>query len=328
MAAMPDAFLLETSGYATFSSIGPPSESEDGQAAIVDKKTWQEDTVRCSLCHSRFGDVLNRRHHCRTCGKCVCHDCSPNSLQIMGKMERVCNPCVLNGAGALELLPALHHLREELCSFNGGTPDFASLPPAKHPAQAVAECVVAVEPLRKTLLPQGDERCQNTVAAEAETLLPQNWGVTKPRQHPFVTLGNAYLSQELSQEKRSRQELEGKLGELAEGLCQLDRMLKGLKGNMPESGSDSDDAKAAVAHASEEINSQPARNLKKCERVLASCTLSAGVWLHHQKSVDGTRSDSPVPVLSRMLGERTSTVSTVSHSASSASFSSDDSGIL
>lgn len=34
------------------------------------------DCPRCELCRTSF-HVLNWRHHCRKCGRCVCHDCSP-----------------------------------------------------------------------------------------------------------------------------------------------------------------------------------------------------------------------------------------------------------
>ena len=40
--------------------------------------TWgkDKDIVRCLLCNSSFS-LLNRRHHCRRCGKCVCNTCAP-----------------------------------------------------------------------------------------------------------------------------------------------------------------------------------------------------------------------------------------------------------
>lgn len=32
---------------------------------------------KCSVCDSRFGLILIRKHHCRRCGELVCSNCSP-----------------------------------------------------------------------------------------------------------------------------------------------------------------------------------------------------------------------------------------------------------
>lgn len=41
---------------------------------------WINDTdvTRCQNCHNRFPSalILSRRHHCRSCGHCVCGSCS------------------------------------------------------------------------------------------------------------------------------------------------------------------------------------------------------------------------------------------------------------
>lgn len=288
----------DLSGYVSFNSFCTQEDPPMAPRGPVEKP-WQEDTKSCSICRAKFGDIMNRRHHCRACGKCVCHDCSPNQMQLDGSgVVRVCNPCVLNGAGALELLPALAHLREELCSF-GDESDFASLPPAQHPAQAVAECVAAVAPLRKKMMVQegnGDQKCQ-----------------------PLATVGKSLLSAELAKEKERRQKLESKLGVLMQGMSQLEEMLKGLNESADANKGDDCGSDNKIKEKSSKSN-RGSDDLRQMERMLASCTLSAGVWLHRKKGGEYKR---PVPVLSRMLTENES--NTVSPASASTTVDSSDS---
>jgi len=60
----------------------------------VEKKNWQPDRPRCDGCDAEF-NAVNRRHHCRRCGACVCDDCSKKNLTLPGhsSSERVCNNC-------------------------------------------------------------------------------------------------------------------------------------------------------------------------------------------------------------------------------------------
>lgn len=46
----------------------------ESQAALG--RVWSDNTLACSKCNAFFG-AFRRRHHCRSCGSCVCHDCSP-----------------------------------------------------------------------------------------------------------------------------------------------------------------------------------------------------------------------------------------------------------
>lgn len=304
---------------------------------VVEQSQWQEDTIGCTICSSEFGGVMNRRHHCRMCGKCVCHDCSPNVLQMKGKLERVCNPCVLNGAGALELLPALHHLRDELCSFNSHASPLsisASLPPAQHPAQAVGECVAAAYPLRKTFqmiqeqAESSQKRSQVTVEAEVEVTQRERRAQALADACKSKASERTALSKELAQERKKNQETEAQMGQLLEGMRQLDRMLKDMSQSKEESKletrSEDDASEQALTPkpASEEsTESEPTEHLKNFERVLTSCTLSAGVWLHRRRG-----SGKPVPVLSRMLGGRDTTPRTTTPTDSARAESSDSSG--
>ncbi|KAJ8070447.1 hypothetical protein OCU04_000821 [Sclerotinia nivalis] len=44
---------------------------------------WQPDSevTQCPICHTSFG-WLNRKHHCRKCGRVVCNSCSPHRITI------------------------------------------------------------------------------------------------------------------------------------------------------------------------------------------------------------------------------------------------------
>ncbi|CAM9969975.1 unnamed protein product, partial [Laminaria digitata] len=56
----------------------------------VDASLWVPDDMapKCCLCRSEF-NIYRRRHHCRTCGRVVCDDCSSKRL----KSERTCAAC-------------------------------------------------------------------------------------------------------------------------------------------------------------------------------------------------------------------------------------------
>lgn len=58
---------------------------------------WQPDSTAnsCTLCKCEFS-LLNRRHHCRMCGKLVCGNCSPHRVvlpNIDTTKQRVCVQC-------------------------------------------------------------------------------------------------------------------------------------------------------------------------------------------------------------------------------------------
>lgn len=44
-----------------------------------DTTIWRPDSLACELC-SRHFTLVQRRHHCRFCGRCVCNTCSPFRL--------------------------------------------------------------------------------------------------------------------------------------------------------------------------------------------------------------------------------------------------------
>jgi len=82
------AMTKENDGTCTY-KLG--KVEDDNQAPVwVPDKEYES----CMLCETKF-TVVNRRHHCRRCGKCVCGKCSGCSflLDTTNAIERVCCPC-------------------------------------------------------------------------------------------------------------------------------------------------------------------------------------------------------------------------------------------
>merc|ERR1712211_205445 len=71
---------------------------------------WTDDADApcCELCRAAF-TVLQRRHHCRRCGRCVCAACSPEEgfrpLPELG-YEKPCRQCKVCVPPAAKTLPA------------------------------------------------------------------------------------------------------------------------------------------------------------------------------------------------------------------------------
>ncbi|KAF9148815.1 hypothetical protein BG015_009439 [Linnemannia schmuckeri] len=61
---------------------------------------WVPDqsATRCMICTEEFGTIFRRKHHCRACGKVVCHSCSSRTILIKGahseKVGRACDDCI------------------------------------------------------------------------------------------------------------------------------------------------------------------------------------------------------------------------------------------
>lgn len=51
---------------------------------VPSKEDWAQDSSadRCMLCHTSIFSMIIRRHHCRRCGRLVCHVCSRNRMQV------------------------------------------------------------------------------------------------------------------------------------------------------------------------------------------------------------------------------------------------------
>lgn len=73
-----------------------------------------EEADSCMICSSPFSYVWNRKHHCRACGKLVCHACSQRRIEVSGlaSMEpvRSCDPCYEKLAiqGSAKVIPPCH----------------------------------------------------------------------------------------------------------------------------------------------------------------------------------------------------------------------------
>lgn len=66
----------------------PPAAQKQQQQPlrVVDNynaPVWLPDhsATRCMICKEEFGTLIRRKHHCRTCGKVVCHSCSTRVSQ-------------------------------------------------------------------------------------------------------------------------------------------------------------------------------------------------------------------------------------------------------
>ncbi|CAH4031831.1 unnamed protein product [Pieris brassicae] len=68
---------------------------------VPSKEQWVEDFTadRCMLCKISIFSMIIRRHHCRRCGRLVCHACSRNRMQVptypSGVKFRVCDDCYI-----------------------------------------------------------------------------------------------------------------------------------------------------------------------------------------------------------------------------------------
>tara|TARA_R110002050_G_scaffold3853_1_gene19806 strand:+ start:220 stop:1215 length:996 start_codon:yes stop_codon:yes gene_type:complete len=65
------------------------------EASDYEAPVWIPDDAspKCLLCQKDF-TFINRRHHCRACGRVVCGACSSKRLTLSGpNLQRVCNIC-------------------------------------------------------------------------------------------------------------------------------------------------------------------------------------------------------------------------------------------
>ena len=63
----------------------------------------------CAVCKEVFTSVSmkseKKKHHCRACGRVVCHNCSPHEMHftVTDKIKRVCRECLVKGQSASEI---------------------------------------------------------------------------------------------------------------------------------------------------------------------------------------------------------------------------------
>jgi FYVE/RhoGEF/PH domain-containing protein 5/6 len=83
------------------SRVSPNSSKRFQNAILSDEEqiilpVWapNKSSKSCSNCQKEF-TLINRRHHCRKCGKLVCSSCSQRKMRIGTEQARVCDRCVL-----------------------------------------------------------------------------------------------------------------------------------------------------------------------------------------------------------------------------------------
>uniref|UniRef100_A0A182MSL9 FYVE-type domain-containing protein n=1 Tax=Anopheles culicifacies TaxID=139723 RepID=A0A182MSL9_9DIPT len=93
--------ISRVSSYDSLSDVGQPFVMPK---EIPSRDRWvkDEEALQCMCCRRTFS-MLNRRHHCRRCGRVVCHSCSKKKLRLQSFYEdvavRVCDDCWRNLAG-------------------------------------------------------------------------------------------------------------------------------------------------------------------------------------------------------------------------------------
>ncbi|XP_019638095.1 PREDICTED: pleckstrin homology domain-containing family F member 2-like [Branchiostoma belcheri] len=78
---------------------GPGTQEEaEGNPAQAGQYDWQpdEEAAVCQRCLQTKFTLLERRHHCRSCGRVVCGDCSNRKEVVQHKAVRVCHICAEN----------------------------------------------------------------------------------------------------------------------------------------------------------------------------------------------------------------------------------------
>ena len=67
---------------------------------------WHEDIdyPNCELCNNKFTTLLNRRHHCRNCGKIICDDCllyhyTSKTQEVPHVVCKLCKYCIFQQEG-------------------------------------------------------------------------------------------------------------------------------------------------------------------------------------------------------------------------------------
>eukprot|EP01137_Pigoraptor_chileana_P033462 Opistho-2@24359 len=92
--------------------LAADGEGRMNQVAAV----WVPDTAvgLCMVCKAAKFGPFNRKHHCRNCGKVVCHPCSTTTkvlAHISSKPQRICDDCVAvfsaDGGGRGQQRPSL-----------------------------------------------------------------------------------------------------------------------------------------------------------------------------------------------------------------------------
>ena len=108
-----DAYLfsgIRTSVFVIKNGIVAYRYGQDAKNAYKARRygvvEWQDKmlTRDCGVCKAVFVSVSTKaekkKHHCRSCGRVVCHSCSTNQMyfEVSQKIKRVCDQCLVNGS--------------------------------------------------------------------------------------------------------------------------------------------------------------------------------------------------------------------------------------
>mmetsp|Transcript_26802 Transcript_26802/g.32484 ORF Transcript_26802/g.32484 Transcript_26802/m.32484 type:complete len:244 (-) Transcript_26802:317-1048(-) len=84
------------------------SNTETEETGIAPLWVSDSEVKTCQLCESIFTTFF-RRHHCRSCGKCICSSCSANRIILTNistvKPLRVCDLCFSNRNKSEDMIP-------------------------------------------------------------------------------------------------------------------------------------------------------------------------------------------------------------------------------
>ena len=86
------------------------SKIKNEKKNVIDKSLWIPDNIvdYCYNCDKQFTTILNRKHHCRICGKIFCSNCLNKFLDINIYNEKseikVCSACQQNYSNLIKIL--------------------------------------------------------------------------------------------------------------------------------------------------------------------------------------------------------------------------------
>lgn len=84
-------------GSASYRTSTLPDEDNYSSSVLTPSASawWipDEAATSCSACDKKFWNLVNRKHHCRSCGGIFCSNCTKHKALINGKKAKVCLMC-------------------------------------------------------------------------------------------------------------------------------------------------------------------------------------------------------------------------------------------
>lgn len=172
---MPDLQVIDITDRRTAASTVKDNWDKIG----IDPPIWIKDSAQeqCSGCKEIF-NMVKRRHHCRTCGKLYCNDCSNFNTAVKfteyKKKVRVCKMCFYY----------LDPIYQEYQVKHG------NIPPSSQPSNNKLTNYTSLQKLKETLKFRSDSQPQapNVESIDSET----------PQKQPQVVLRNANATHDQS----------------------------------------------------------------------------------------------------------------------------------